>query len=350
MSFCSVCGEAAEPGLSITHRKCLHATHAACIVDDAIDFKTCPRCLGQAVAGAPREPRTTDGIDYVLNPGAPPQKPGIIGRLLSVRQQPAAAPTPLQLLEQRVPLLDAIRVHGYGLDHMLRAGINIDHFIDNGYGLEDVAIYEDVSRKSAHRAQQALTIGLGLTAAHVREHPDRFPIERVRELFGNTSALETCSVLGLAFEDDGPLACFGDDQWTAADCVKLGLCAEDLLELGMTRIEQYEDLMGGLTERQQERAERALKVTPEHIKRLLPPPPPPPAREEPPRAPREEPRRAQSAREEPREQPRRAQPAREEPREEQSESRAAPRPAVAPRMEERAAHARLFVRHGYKAK
>jgi hypothetical protein len=67
----------------------------------------------------------------------------------------------------------------------------------------------------------------------------------------------------------GALQCAGDENWTARDCVRLGLRMDDLCDFGMVGVQQYEDLMVGLSKPDAVAAERELQVTAEHIGALV---------------------------------------------------------------------------------
>jgi hypothetical protein len=67
----------------------------------------------------------------------------------------------------------------------------------------------------------------------------------------------------------GSLQCHGDEKWNARDCVRLGLRMDDLSAFGLSLVQQYEDLLVGLTHADAVEAERNLQVTPEHITGLI---------------------------------------------------------------------------------
>lgn len=270
---CSVCGEKAEPAFSITHRTCGHTTHADCIKEENPNFHYCNTCLNpeSAVTKVEKsiEPRTTDGIDYVLNPGTR-SKGSLLGSVVSLVSRKPAVPPPksaLDLLREGTPIKTIFQKHKYGLDHMLKEGITIDDFLANKYKWEDLCMFQDVSKEGPHRSLQTFTSGLKMTANHLRDYPDRLPFKAFKEL----TELETpqlCTLLGMEFPPDGPLQCGGDTKWTAKDCVRFDLVMTDLMDFGLYCVEQYVDLMKGLSQREQEDAEKKLKVTPQLFSKL----------------------------------------------------------------------------------
>ena len=273
MATCPVCSLVAEQSFSITAEKCNHSFHVDCAgpnIDQFYDY--CPACSSSTVSSkVSLEPHTTDGIDYVLHPGSKKQNSVILTGISSglssmvslvMKNKPLEkkVETPLELLRKRVPIKQIMAKHGYGLDHMLKEGVDIDDFLSNGYKLDDLMAFEYISQEGPTRSLQTFTNGLNLTASHLKLYPDRLPMDKFRKLTGISNS-EFNSLLGLYFKDDGPLCCDGIDfQWTAKDCVKLGLTMSDLISFGLQWIEQYQDLMSGLTRGEQAQAEKALGV------------------------------------------------------------------------------------------
>lgn len=261
---CSLCGEAAD-SLGIWHRGCGCFTHTDCFHDRGItpNYKTCPQHLGQVSAPAVKEPVPKDGVDYVLFPGRTEEEEGRRGIVsgitsLVLRRAPAASGGGIALLRQRVPIADIMSRHKMGLQHLLKEGVHIVDFLDNGYTWDDIKCYEDL-RKGRERACKALT-ALGVCATHLKEAPDALPAARLRADMGLVSA-DFCTVLGLAFPDMGSLRCNDDDEWNAKHCVALGLTGQDLCDFGLAYLQQYEDLMYGLSKADAAAAERELGMT-----------------------------------------------------------------------------------------
>jgi len=277
MATCPVCCLVAEQNFSIIGDVCKHTFHVDC-AGDSIDYDYCPSCVNNknsSVRHQPiiSEPHTTDGIDYVLSPGERKQTSLIRTGISSVvslvtRKTEPKVEGPIELLKQRVPIETIMKKHKYGLDHMLRDGVHIDDFLSNGYKWDDLVLFEDISKNGPTRSLQTFTNGLSLTASHLKLYPDRLPIDKFKKLT-EISSSEFNSLLGLYFTDDGPLCCDGIDyQWNAKDCAKLGLTMPELLSFGLQWIEQYQDLMSGLTEKEQIQAEKALGVKAHHLQSL----------------------------------------------------------------------------------
>jgi hypothetical protein len=279
-SLCPVCSLEAEPSFSIIAGTCKHAFHVDCAGPN-IDYEYCPSCSNVSSSGGITkltsfivEPHTTDGIDYVFNPGTRTQesvfKNGIasVVSLVTRKGLDKKVESPLELLRKRIPIKTIMTKHGYGLDHMLKDGVLIDDFVSNGYKWEDISAFEYISKDGPTRSKQTFTNGLGLTATHLKVYPQQLPIDKFRELTDISNG-EFNTLLGLYFKEDGPLCCDGVDYaWTAKDCAKLGLTMSDLISFGMVWMEQYQDLMTGLTEREIAKAEKDLKVTPYQIQGL----------------------------------------------------------------------------------
>jgi hypothetical protein len=152
---------------------------------------------------------------------------------------------------------------------LLKQGVDMTDFLSNGYTWNDLLLYEDVGRKGATRAKQAL-MALRCNANHFRDYPDALPYKKVAEHAQlQPYDLGTCFGLGFPTDPPGSLQCMGDENWTARDCVRLGLNMDDLRDFGLVGLQQYEDLMVGLSKPDAIAAERDLKVTPEHIGSLV---------------------------------------------------------------------------------
>jgi hypothetical protein len=292
---CSFCGEFADDDLSITHRQCGAKTHADCLpTGKPVNYKLCSICTGETVAlgdvasmdvtpvaaAGSREPFPPDGVDYVLQPGHKPKQnsgawqmvSGLLSRraaATTVAQNPKTSQDGEFLLKNRVPVRDMLRFNKLGLQHLLKAGVDMTDFLSNGYTWNDLLLYEDVGRKGATRAKQAL-IALRCTANHFRDYPDALPYQAVAQHAQlKPYDLGTCFGLGFPMDPPGALQCAGDENWTARDCVRLGLRMDDLCDFGMVGVQQYEDLMVGLSKPDAVAAERELQVTAEHIGALV---------------------------------------------------------------------------------
>lgn len=283
MSDCSVCGKVAEPAYSIIHSECGCSTHTDCLGDE-IDYNTCPAHLGEVVTPiVSGEPHTDDGVDYVKHPGTK-QQPGVLSKVSSlIRRTPAVQPDTVEsLLKKHVPVDVIMKKHKYGLDHALKEGITIDDFLVNGYELKHLALYEYVSKRGPERALNTLVDGLQLNANHLRDHPHELPFREFKKLTGLENS-QICTKLGLHFPEDDSLQCYNDLDWNAKHCVALGLKYEDLIDFGLQYIQQYEDLMKGLSQSEMTKMEVALGATVEQVSMLVdltPAPIPVPPREE----------------------------------------------------------------------
>jgi hypothetical protein len=284
-----VCGEFADVALSITHDVCGHRSHADCL-SEPYDFDNCPVCVGGVASDAsswpsitsPKkpEPRTTDGVNYVLNPGV--KKPAstilkvaawvpVLGA--RVAETVENSRNPEFLLQHHVPLRTIMDRNGMGLDHFLKAGVVLEDFLKNGYTWPDLLQFEDISGKrgASKLPLQAITIGLQATANHFRTYADAFPYEAVRA-HTRFEPVELGELFGLYFPDGGaPLQCEGNADWGARDCVDMGLDMDDLVGLGLEYREQYQSLMMGLNARDVAAMEKKLGVKKEHLSALVEP-------------------------------------------------------------------------------
>ncbi len=271
---CVVCGDPALPALSWTHRECSHTSHSKCLKGDGSDLKKCASCLiGAPIAVATtvfsknKEPRLTDGIDYVKEPGTV-QETGIKDSLLKLVGRPIkpSIPESIQMLNSKMQIKD-MWAKGVGLDHLLRDGATITDFLHNGYGLKDLRLFEDISKRGPERSLEAFcSPGLGLSANHLRDKPNQLPIKDFRELT-HIGTGDIKRKLGLYFSG-GHLSCWADTDWNAQHCIALGLTIADLEDLGLKTTEQYLSLYDDLTKSEKADAEAKLGVTAEFIASL----------------------------------------------------------------------------------
>lgn len=267
---CSVCDKKAEPAYSVTHR-CSHSSHVDCIEGEIDPFK-CPNCLLSPSSSASskkriEEPHLTDK-NYIKFPGVESKGwmlasvGGVVSSLVS-RGKPKPPPkkSALDLVKESVPIKDIFK-EGYGLDHMLRDGVTIDHLLLARYKWEDLCLFNDISQNGPKRALDAFAAGPGLrmTANHLRDYPEQLPFEEFKKTTGLENS-QLCTVLGMEFPPDSSLQCVGDSNWNAKDCVRLGLHMSDLIDFGLYCVQQYQDLMKGLSAAEQAEVEKQLKVT-----------------------------------------------------------------------------------------
>lgn len=254
---CVVCYKHASLGISVPYQ-CGHYTHGDCTEDNP-DFTKCPQCLGRQVP----EPLTVEGDinDYVVEPGERKEiKTGWISSLVS-KKAAAAPPTALSLLAAKTPIQQMFQA-GYGLQHMLKEGASWDDFANSYSWADDMSLFADVKK----RPIQVLS-ALQFRANDLRDMTNEADKEALLKII-TPSAL--CNQFGLHFPENGSLQCDGDEHWNAEHCVKLRLTMDDLIDdLGMKYVEQYEDLLAGLSSKRAVEAEKALKVTAKHADSLI---------------------------------------------------------------------------------
>lgn len=271
-TLCVVCNDYVNAGKGL-RTDCGHWTHSECwrSIGKQKDFDNCPRCLGYVDDTTLDEPVTDDGVDYVMNP---PTKNtlsmlrGAASQVLTVlsRKKRTDTANPFFLLSQgpyQMPIKSIIREHHIGLQHMIKAGVTIDDFLNNGYSIDDMLAFKDIGERGSQRAHQALW-ALQMTADHMRDYGDSLlSVNTLKEKLGVTPSI-ICTVFGLEFPPGGhPLRSPFSEDWTARDVVTLGLTMDDLLNhAGMEYQEQYFDLDPTTED------EVALKVQPSHASRL----------------------------------------------------------------------------------
>ncbi len=285
MSDCSFCGQFADESLSVRHRGCGCVSHADCLPDTTRVGKLCanhdpaferPAAIANEVqvGGKGAEPRPTDGVDYVLAPGAKQREstlktvasyvPGLAGK---VKEDVRTSQNPDFLIKNHVSVDTILKQNKLGLQHFLKAGVTLSDLLKNGYTWSDLLKFEDLSKKGPERALQAITIGLKATANHFRDYPAAFPFQKVKAHteFENR---DMCLLFRMTFPEDGPLECDGDQSWNARDCVKLGLTIDDLCDFGLYYKQQYEDLFNNIPQKEAAIVEQKLKTTIAHVEQF----------------------------------------------------------------------------------
>jgi hypothetical protein len=244
--------------------------------------KLCAGCDGvvapigrKAASESISEPHTTDGINYILNPGvkrgASKLKavasyiPGLSSRVV---EDVKTSQDPEFLLANHVPLPTIMKVNKLGLDHFLKAGIQMEDFLKNGYTWKDLQVFEAISRKGAKTSLQAITVGLHATANLFRDYPDAFPFDEIKAQTKLQNS-DLCELFGLTFPDNAPLECYGDQQWNALHCVNLGLTMDDLTDFGLTSKQQYEELYSTVPKKMVSSCQKKLQVEPSHLGALI---------------------------------------------------------------------------------
>jgi hypothetical protein len=242
---------------------------------ETLNYKLCNACLNpdaeEPWPSLEGDPHPGDGRDYVLEPGQRTQATvwSAVTSLIGKRQNVPAPPSALELLQKRTPIDTMMKKHKMGLHHVLKEGGNVMDFLSNGYTWNDLLKYEDIGKKGPERAFQTIQ-ALGVSANHFRTFPGQLPwADLKKHMQLDTNNL--CENFGLCFTQVGaPLSCDGDDTpWNALDVIKLGINMDDLMSFGMTHVEQYQDLMNGLTRASAQDAERKLKTTIDHLNQLV---------------------------------------------------------------------------------
>lgn len=272
---CVICRKQATAGSSL-RTDCGHWTHNQCLQELGAkkDYGQCARCRGlvdEAVRKPLREPVTNDGKDYVLHPPSASALKSLRSAATSVLQKLRGVPSAksaFSLLSQgpyQMPVERIITDYELGLQHMIKQGVTIDDFLQHGYTLDDLMLFQDLSgERGQERARQALC-ALKMTADHLREYGDTvLPVERLREEYGVTPAIIS-SRFGLRFPEGGfVLSSPASEDWTAVDVLNLGYSMQDLIEhAGMEYVEQYEELYPS------EQDEKELNATLAHLDQLL---------------------------------------------------------------------------------
>lgn len=219
---CTICSKAVPADAVYRYRRCQCVAHSRCAeqvaaaAGDAANLRDCPACLSgvgrqagvaSSSSSLVAEPHLDDGHDYVKYPGrrTVPSLSGtaksvagaVVGAVVSLARGAAKADkeriTALQCLNRKMPI-EELFTQGYGLDHVLAEGGDMDDFLRNRYRFDDLLRFKDI-REGGPRALDAFRRGLGLTAVHLREYPQQFPVRRFRELTGITNA-QFCTLLG----------------------------------------------------------------------------------------------------------------------------------------------------------
>lgn len=204
-----------------------------------------------------KEASSYQGHDFVASPVA---AQGLIKSLLPKGESEAVAL--LHKGPSECPIDYLIADRQYGLHRLIAEGINMEHFLHNGYGWKDLQHFADMKT----RPRDAL-MALGCNAEHFRQYPHLLP---VREMPINGRAM--VEYFGLEFApNNGPVQVFGGSNtkpWNAKDLIALGISMQDLIGMDIRTLEQYialqatdeDEVLMGVQDEHLERLERPQKV------------------------------------------------------------------------------------------
>lgn len=263
---CVICRQQATAGSSL-RTTCGHWTHNQCMQELGMErnYQQCAKCLGLLVNVPIQEPVTPDGRDYVLNPPSLSAMESLRAKAAAMLGRKTTQTNAFELLAHgpyQMPVESIIQEHGLGLQHLIRDGVTIDDFLQNGYTLDDLQHFQDLSgERGPARARQALC-ALKMTADHIRDGD--LPYERLRDEY-EIGPREISTLYGLQFPEGGyVLSSPASEEWTAQDVLKMGYSMQDLIDhAGMEYVEQYIELQPTAQD------EALLAATQQHIDSLM---------------------------------------------------------------------------------
>lgn len=138
------------------------------------------------------------------------------------KKTPEDISNPFTLLGMHKPIEWMIRVKKLGLKDMYEQGVRLNHFLENGYTINDLCLYKDIGKLGAERGLMALK-KLGLNADLLLDHADKLPVTLMREKFKLTAA-DVCEDGILQFHPDKGLR----DDWSLDNLIYLGISFKDL--------------------------------------------------------------------------------------------------------------------------
>lgn len=257
-NICPFCDTEVKVGVhGIQFLECKHWVHTKCFKQNQCNFEYCKEgCSGPAPSDSSsvrvlEEESNYQGHDYISNPKDP-------SWWTSTRQTFLGSEV-ARLLDagpKKCPIAWLIKDKGYGLQHLLADGIDIEDFVTNGYTWQDLKQFKDMQT----RPKEAL-YALHLNAEHLRDYPEALPVKDI-----GITGQELVELYGFYFPEDSDEAEVLNGRnikrWTAKDLVQLGMTVRDLFGADMRTFEQYEALSPS------DEDEAALGVKDEHINAL----------------------------------------------------------------------------------
>jgi hypothetical protein len=249
--LCKLCNKRISLGkdLYVDH-KCGCYTHTACHIGLADKRPLCPLHAPSSDASKKIntliEPKDMQGGDWI---GRPPRGVSTIGHLWTTltelnKQDIEDIKNPLTLLKKKTPIEYMIRDKQMGLVHMYDAGITLKNFLDCGYSIDELCVYEDIGKLGPERATSALQ-ALGLTPDMLLDYPTLLPIKTMQTKFNldaKTIASEQTGG-GLYFHPTDGLRTKTTGPWSVDDIIKLGFKFSDLQEYcGLRTRDQWDSL------------------------------------------------------------------------------------------------------------
>lgn len=268
---CALCHEPVVFGRSMTiDHRCGCYTHTKCHVGLADARPKCPIHVPDSDAAknikSIDEP-TSPGPDWVTAPAAQSNVAAVGNAFIKNawstlsdinKKNPEDISNPFTLLGMHKPVEWMIRVKKLGLKDMYEQGVRLNHFLENGYTINDLCLYKDIGKLGAERGLMALK-KLGLNADLLLDHADKLPLSLMREKFKLTSA-DICEDGILQFHPEKGLR----DDWSLDNLIYLGINFKDLQKYCGLKLRRHWDAL----EPTQEHMD-ALKCSTKDISLLL---------------------------------------------------------------------------------
>jgi hypothetical protein len=237
---CPVCRKTVKPGLHGFRLDCNCWVHTKCVDKKNPDFSKCLACKGQIDRNTalvnPNEPAALDGRDYIHNPM--PRS-----YLTQLYQRGFTAKEPFTWLREKKRIDWMVHDRNYGLQMMIKSGVRLQDFLDNGYTWEDLKGFKDFSGSvnDKERARKAL-VALHCNAEHFRDYEVQMG-SCIKDL--EITGRHLVEMYGIFFPKNKNLSVVNgknEKPWIAKELVKLGFKMIDLYGADIEYYEQYEGL------------------------------------------------------------------------------------------------------------
>jgi hypothetical protein len=255
---CAICEDAinqATGEMFISHDGCEHLTHTKCM--DVTDKEmACAVCepdsrSGQISAEMKTKIEEPDlgAEDWVLCPVQ--KRKGLMKNISKAMwndesDDPEDIKDPFKLVTfgpKVCPVEWLISKKKLGLAHFHAAGVDLVHFLDAGYNIQDLMKFKDIGLRGPKRGLRTLQT-MGLNADLLIDYNDRLPIDVMREKFGLTPEKIASREMngGIGFHPTQGLRTPGTDGWNLDHVIMLGFKFNDLVKIGLQTLSQWEKL------------------------------------------------------------------------------------------------------------
>ncbi len=263
---CAVCRKTVDQAggeMFISHDDCEHISHTKCmdVSDKELACALCePESMSGQIAAQMKakivEPKlgNEDWVTCPVKKGGGNKALKKLGRLFVAEEDDD--PVRLVAMGPKVCPVEHLIDKGIGLAHCHAEGVDLVHFLNSGWHIDDLCKFEDIGKKGPQRGLATLRV-LGLSPDILVDYKHMLPMETMVERFGLTPELIASRDMngGVGFHPTEGLRTPKSTDWTLDHLIELGFTFDDLQRIGLRTREQWDALEPTRAQR------RALNIT-----------------------------------------------------------------------------------------